>query len=59
MAMDAHLQSLNRRHQELEAALATELKRPLADDSRTHELKRRKLIVKDQIAALRRKSDAD
>ncbi len=59
MAIDAHLQSLNRRHQELDEALSTEMKRPLADESRTHELKRRKLIVKDQIAALRRRSGAD
>ena len=57
MALDAHLQSLTRRHQALDAALHTELKRPSADDRRLQDLKRRKLVVKDQIAALQRSRD--
>lgn len=57
MAVDAHLQSLNRRHQELESALASELKRPLADDTKAHELKRLKLRLKDQIEHIRRSTD--
>ncbi|MBI1393801.1 MAG: DUF465 domain-containing protein [Alphaproteobacteria bacterium] len=57
MALDAHLQSLNRRHQELDSALSTELKRPLADEYKLHDLKRRKLVVKDQIAAIHRRRE--
>jgi len=54
MAMDAHLQSLSERHRTLEDKITVERKRPLQDDSRLHELKRLKLRIKDQIAALKR-----
>ena len=43
MALKAHLQSLNQRHQELEVMLMAELKHPHPDDLRLHELKRLKL----------------
>ena len=55
MALDAHLQSLTRRHRELEAALHEELKNAHKDDVRTHELKRLKLRIKDQIAEVERR----
>ena len=53
MALEAHLQTLNRRHQELEAALASEMKHPAIDEERMQELKRLKLRIKDQITELR------
>lgn len=57
MALEAHLQSLNQRHQELEAQLTTEMKHPHPDDTRVHELKRLKLRIKDQIERLRHEQD--
>lgn len=53
MALKAHLQSLNHRHEELETLLMSELKHPLPDDTKVHELKRLKLKIKDQIERLR------
>jgi hypothetical protein len=58
MALKAHLESLNSRHQELEAAIAAEMKHPSHDDVRVTELKRLKLRVKDQIETLRSKNVA-
>ncbi|MEL6362157.1 MAG: DUF465 domain-containing protein [Pseudomonadota bacterium] len=54
MALNAHLESLTKRHQDLDAALMAETKRPSSDDHRIHELKRSKLRIKDQIAELQR-----
>lgn len=53
MAMKAHLDTLTQRHQELEAAIASEMKHPSHDDTRVNELKRLKLRIKDQIQHLR------
>ncbi len=53
MAMKAHLDTLTQRHQELEAAIASEMKHPSHDDTRINELKRLKLRIKDQIQSLR------
>ncbi len=53
MALEAHLQSLNQRHQELDAMLTSEMKHPHPDDTRVHEIKRLKLRLKDQIERLR------
>ena len=52
MALEAHLQSLARRHHELEIALADEQKHPGVDETKLHELKRQKLRIKDQIAEI-------
>ena len=57
MALEAHLQSLNQRHQELEAQLTTEMKHPHPDDVRVHELKRLKLRIKDQMERLRHEQE--
>ncbi|MEM6414734.1 MAG: DUF465 domain-containing protein [Pseudomonadota bacterium] len=54
MAIQAHLQSLSRRHEALDAALSNEMKRVGADDTRLHELKRQKLKLKDQIEQIKR-----
>jgi hypothetical protein len=53
MAMKAHLDTLTQRHQELEAAIAAEMKHPSHDETRLHELKRLKLRIKDQIYNIR------
>ncbi len=53
MAIKAHLETLNRRHQELEAAINAETKTPGYDDLRVVELKRQKLKIKDQLEELR------
>ncbi|GAB4524896.1 YdcH family protein [Amphiplicatus metriothermophilus] len=53
MALKAHLETLTQRHQELEAAIAAELKHPSHDDARVTELKRLKLRIKDQIESIR------
>ncbi|NHK26736.1 DUF465 domain-containing protein [Parvularcula flava] len=52
MSIDARLEKLDQRHQELETALSTELKQPSSDDLRINELKRRKLAIKDEIRTL-------
>jgi hypothetical protein len=53
MAVKAHMESLNRRHQELEAAIASEVKNPGYNDLRLVELKRQKLKIKDQLEELK------
>jgi hypothetical protein len=59
MALHAHLQSLARRHQEIESMLDTEMKHAAMDETRVHELKRLKLRIKDQIERLRTDRDVD
>lgn len=49
MATKAHLETLQQRHQELETAIATEMKHPSHDETRINELKRLKLRIKDEI----------
>ena len=53
MSIQAHLAELERRHQALEDEINDALTHPSTDDLRVAELKRRKLLVKDEIARLR------
>jgi len=53
MAIKAHMETLNQRHQELDTAIAFENRRPAHDELRIVELKRRKLKIKDQLEELR------
>ena len=53
MNTDARIRELNDRHKRIEAAIESEMKHPTGDDGRVHELKRKKLRLKDQIAHLR------
>lgn len=53
MAIQAHLVELERKHKVLETALHDALAHPSTDDARIAELKRRKLMVRDQIAKLK------
>ncbi|WP_207764781.1 YdcH family protein [Hyphococcus luteus] len=53
MAIKAHMETLNKRHQELEATINAETKSPGYDELRVVELKRQKLKIKDQLEELR------
>ncbi|MEO1251735.1 MAG: YdcH family protein [Pseudomonadota bacterium] len=53
MASTAQMESLTKRHQELEAAIAAETKHPAFDELRVVELKREKLKVKEQLEGIR------
>ena len=52
MSMEAHLAELERRHRVLEAEIVEARAHPSIDDLQVVELKRRKLLVKDEIARL-------
>ena len=52
MSTQVHLAELERRHRALELELAEARVHPLTDDLKITELKRRKLLVKDEIARL-------
>jgi hypothetical protein len=52
MSMEAHLVVLERQHRALEAEIVEARAHPSIDDLQIVELKRRKLLVKDEIARL-------
>lgn len=52
MASNAQMDSLTKRHQELEAKLSAELKHPGFDELRVVELKREKLKIKDKMEGI-------
>jgi hypothetical protein len=53
MAIESHLAELQKRHQALDQAINEALNHPSTDDLTIAELKRRKLLVKDEIVRLR------
>lgn len=53
MTMESHLAELERRHADLDRAIAEALSHPSADSVEVSELKRRKLQIKDEINRLR------
>ena len=53
MAIESHLAELQKRHQALEAEISEALTHPSTDELHLRELKRKKLLVKDEIARLR------
>lgn len=53
MAIQAHLAELERKHETLENELHEALNHPSTDDLKIAELKRKKLLVRDEIARLR------
>jgi len=53
MSMQSHLAELVKRHQALESELSDCLAHPAVDDLKLIELKRKKLLLKDQIERLR------
>jgi hypothetical protein len=52
MSLETHLAELERRHRALDAEIAEARAHPSVDDLQIVELKRRKLLVKDEIARL-------
>lgn len=52
MSLNAHLAELQRRHNALEAEIEKENHHPASDELRLAELKRRKLVLKDEIVKL-------
>ncbi len=57
MSLDSHLTELVRRHQAIESAIASEIAHPSADDLKLHELKRKKLQLKDEIEKLKHETE--
>jgi hypothetical protein len=53
MTMETHLAELERRHQALEKEIEDALQHPGVDTLTLTELKRKKLVLKDEIARLR------
>lgn len=57
MSLVQRIETLRKRHAQLEHLLHEEEHRPLPDLVRVHKFKREKLILKDHIHALARKTD--
>jgi len=53
MSMHSHLAELERRHKTLESEIEKELLHPACDDNHVHELKKKKLRLKDEIMKLK------
>ena len=49
MSVESHLSELVRRHQAIDSAILNEEACPAADEVKLHELKRKKLQLKDEI----------
>lgn len=58
MSLQTHLAELERKHEALERKLSESRAHPSAADAELAELKRRKLVLKDQINKLRVPSDS-
>jgi hypothetical protein len=58
MSMQSHLAELEKKHQALEQEINDCLTHPATDDLRIVELKRKKLLVKDEIERLRKNGTA-
>jgi hypothetical protein len=58
MSIDSHLSELVRRHQAIEEAIVAEINHPASDDTKVHELKRKKLHLKDEIERLKQHAEA-
>jgi hypothetical protein len=58
MSIDSHLSELVRRHQAIEEAIVAEVNHPASDDAKVHELKRKKLHLKDEIERIKQHAEA-
>ena len=56
MSLESHLSELVRRHQAIDSAIAVEESCPAADEIKLHELKRKKLQIKDEIEKVKQGS---
>jgi len=54
MSLESHLVELVRRHHAIEQAIMAEEAHPSSDPVKVHELKRKKLTLKDEIERLKR-----
>ncbi len=52
MSLQGHIVELQRRHQALEKEIERERNHKIADEAKIHELKRKKLQIKDELAKL-------
>lgn len=57
MSLQTHLSQLTRKHEALEREIHEAVHSPSSDDLRIAELKRRKLVLKDEISKLRAGTD--
>ena len=53
MSLQTHLTELERKHEALEREIQDAVAHPSTDDLRVLELKRRKLVLKDEMSRLR------
>ncbi len=58
MSLQSHLTELVRRHQAIEVAIASEACHPSANELKVLELKRKKLVLKDEIEKLKLETKA-
>jgi hypothetical protein len=56
MAIESHLAELEKRHEALKQEISEALNHPSSDDLEIVELKRRKLLVKDEIMRLKQET---
>lgn len=56
MAVEARIRELGSRHQSLERMIQDETSRPVSDNVKLKELKRKKLKLKEEMEALRAQS---
>ena len=59
MSMQSHLAELERRHKTLESEIEKETLHPAADEAHLHELKKKKLRLKDEITKLKATAEGD
>ena len=59
MSVESHLSELVRRHQAMEQAIMAEESHPSSDGLKLHELKRKKLSLKDEIERIRQSPKID
>lgn len=53
MSLQGRIEELSTRHRKLDEEISEEQKRPAADEVRLHELKRKKLKIKEELVTLR------
>lgn len=53
MSIQGRIEELYSRHRRLDQAIEEEQKRPAADEVRLHDLKRKKLKIKEELVTLR------
>lgn len=58
MSLQSHLSELEKRHRAAERELEVALKQPATPDIALSELKRKKLLLKDEITRVRLQADA-